>query len=117
MLWSQPSKRKMKKIKNKAIAAQEKKVEKQKRKKTTSRQKGIISKKQKVTTTVSDGSNKATDEQAGEGKDSCLYYNGLFAEDKNDEDWCMCMFCHRWTHDECAWFDSDDDEYVCTFCS
>ena len=70
------------KIKNKAIAAQ-KKIENQTRKKTTSRQKGIISKKQKFATALSDDSNKATEEQAGELRDSCLHCNGLFAEDKN----------------------------------
>ena len=47
--------------------------------------------------------------------DSCLYCKGLFAEDKNGEGWCMCMFCHRWSHDKCARLDSDDDEYACTF--
>ena len=79
-------KEKDEKIKNKATAAQ-KKIGKQKRKKPTSRQKGIISKKQKVDTTISDDSNKATNEQAGEGKDNCLYCNGLFVEDKNDNVW------------------------------
>ena len=38
------------------------------------------------------------------------------AEDKNGKSWCMCMFCHRWAHDEYAGLDSDDDEYACTFC-
>ena len=61
-------KEKDEKIKNKAIAAQ-KQIQKQKRKQTTSRQKGIISKKQKVATTISDDSNKAKNEQAGEDKD------------------------------------------------
>ena len=56
------------------------------------------------------------DEQAGEGKDSCQYCNGLVVEDKNGEGWCMCMLCHRWAHDECAALDSDDYEYACTFC-
>ena len=94
----------MKKKNNKAVAAQ-KKTEKQKRKKNTSRQKGIIYKKQKVTTTISHDSNKATDEQAGEGKDRCLYCNGLLAEDKNSQGWCMYMFCHRQAHDECTGLD------------
>ena len=77
-----------------AITAQ-KQIEKQKRKKTTSRQKGILSKKQKVATAIFDDINKAKYEQAGEGKNSCLYCNGLFEKDKNGEGWCMCMFCHR----------------------
>ena len=80
------------------------------------RQKGIISKKQKVATTISNDSNKATDKQAGEGKASCLYCNGLFEKDKNGEVWCMCMFCDRWAHDEYARLDSDNDEYPCTYC-
>ena len=41
--------------------------------------------------TISDDSNKATDEQAGEGKDSCLDCNGLFSEEKNGEGGaCLC---------------------------
>ena len=75
----------------------------------------IISKKQKVATTISDDSNKAKNEQAGEGKDNCLYCNGLIAEDKNGENCFTCMFCHRWAHDESAGLDIDDNEYVCTF--
>ena len=38
--------------------------------------------KKDVATTISDDSNKATDEQEGKGKDSRLYCNGLFTEDK-----------------------------------
>ena len=77
-------------------------IEKQKRKKIMAGQKGMISIKQKVATTISDDSNKAKKEQAGEGKDSSLYCNGLFAEDKNGEGWCLCdrWFCHRWVHDK-----------------
>ena len=79
VLWSQPSKNKIKKSRTRLLLLKKKKIEKQKGKKTTSWQNLTVSKKQNVATRISDNSKIAKNEQtgqAGEGKD-CIVMDYL----------------------------------------
>lgn len=45
---------------------------------------------------------------------SCLFCEGKFSGDKNEELWVQCLMCGMWAHSDCA--GAEKKKYVCDFC-
>ena len=57
--------------------------------------------------------NDDCDDDISDGDGECLFFTGLFSQDKHGEKWAECVRCSRWAHEDCG---VEEDYFVCPMC-